>query len=158
MKLFRATSDIRYWNLLHATAHHLTQYLSTKKRPIHAFDGSPMPEGWMNERVNLSDWEGKDRVGEIFYGTCWCETSLLLTICELPGVYICGDDLYVLDHVTVEKTDDGTVILYNPTDYDCTVTILKESKEEARRALKPDYMKQCIRVRIGKGEKVSLGR
>ena len=42
-----------------------------------------LPSGWICERVNTSDWERPWRVGGVFYGSCWCETSVLLSFCEL---------------------------------------------------------------------------
>ena len=40
-------------------------------------------EGFVNERVNMSDWETKRKIGAVFYGSCWCETSLILSFAEL---------------------------------------------------------------------------
>lgn len=73
------------------------QYLSTGDRPIYDWDLTPeeretgdlsvlarhcLPEGFMCERVNLSDWEGEACIGGVFNGSCWCETSNLLAIAE----------------------------------------------------------------------------
>ena len=49
------------------------------------------PIGRMNERVNLSDWEGKNNVGEVPLGSCWPEVSVMLTYFELPAVYVRKD-------------------------------------------------------------------
>ncbi len=39
--------------------------------------------GWICERVNTSDWEGPSKVGGVFFGSAWCETSILLTFSEI---------------------------------------------------------------------------
>ena len=48
-----------------------------------------LPDGFINERVNMSDWEGDACIGGVFNGSCWSETSNLLTLAEvypyLPG-------------------------------------------------------------------------
>ena len=61
------------------------QYLSTEERPICDWEPEeqPMPQGFMNERVNMSDWEGTDKVGGVFNGSCWSETSNLLALAEV---------------------------------------------------------------------------
>lgn len=65
------------------------QYMSTEQRPVFSWSDPPvaMPEGFINERVNMSDWEGFDKVGGVFGGSCWSETANLLTIAE------CGEFL-----------------------------------------------------------------
>jgi hypothetical protein len=75
LRLYRATGDKRYLEMCRETAHNITQYLSREDRPIPTIDGDPLPPGWMCERVNMSDWEGKEGIGGVFYGSNWCETS-----------------------------------------------------------------------------------
>ncbi|MGN0532422.1 MAG: hypothetical protein ACI4IN_06470 [Eubacterium sp.] len=100
--------------------------------------------GRVNERVNLSDWEGRNNVGEIPIGSCWCEVSVMLTYCEIPAIYIQSDTgfCYTLDHIqcsVTEKTDEAlTVELYNPTDYDANYRIFVDSKEACKNPLPPD--------------------
>lgn len=135
-RLFRATGDQAYLELIQKTAHNITQYVSRSDRPIHAPDGRSMPAGYVNERVNMCDWEGKDRVGGIFYGSCWSETSAMLTMLELPGVYAVPDrDLVVaFDNVlaSLEKEADGSTVLLiqNPTQFDAVVTVFWESEKD----------------------------
>lgn len=88
LKLYRYTSDERYMELLCDIASGITQYLSTEKEPVFDYRGERLPAGFMNERVNISDWEGKDCVGGVFNGSCWAEISCMLTYLEVPGVYI----------------------------------------------------------------------
>lgn len=92
------------------------------------------PSGRINERVNLSDWEGSNNVGEVPLGSCWCEVSAMLTFLEIPAVYIQPDTAFcfTLDHIecTVKsKTEKSiTVELHNSTQYDAEYHIFIESK------------------------------
>ena len=81
LRLFRATGEIRWLRLLAQVTRALPQFVSRPDRPIHAPDGRPLPSGWINERVNTSDWD--DNPGGVFYGSCWCEVSLLLTAASI---------------------------------------------------------------------------
>lgn len=136
-KLFRATGDRFYLTLLQETARNLTQYLSHADRPMHDLHGRVLPPGYMNERVNLSDWD--NNIGGVFYGSCWCEVSLMLTFAEVPGVYVQSDTgiCVSLDHVEaklISTPADGTAIicLHNPTNYPAQVAIWCETSETAR--------------------------
>jgi hypothetical protein len=84
-KLFKYTGDRKYLALLRDIISCLPQCVSTEQRPLFSWDREPrkLLPGWINERINTSDWEGKQRIGEVFYGSCWCETSLLLTFSEI---------------------------------------------------------------------------
>jgi len=134
-KLFRYTGNQRYLTQIQETAHNLTQYLSRADRPV----GDPkiMKPGWMCERVNFSDWEGRENIGGSLFGSCWPEVSLMLTTVELPGIYLQPDTglLCVLDHLTVRwvKTDDETVVLEcsNPTAFDAQVRVFSEMSTAA---------------------------
>lgn len=81
-RLSQHTGDRRYARLFHWIADFLPWAVSRDAQPIHDPSGNAMPSGWMNERVNTSDWD--DNVGGIFHGSCWCEVSLLLTAVEAP--------------------------------------------------------------------------
>jgi len=81
LRIYRATGNPVYLELLKDIARSIPQYMSRPDRPIKG-----MHDGWINERVSTTDWfEG---IGEIFPGSTWAETDLLLTIKELPGVYV----------------------------------------------------------------------
>ncbi|MCD6334397.1 MAG: hypothetical protein J7M27_03605 [Candidatus Latescibacteria bacterium] len=144
-KLFRATGDLFYLELIQEIAHNLPQYLSRSDRPI-----GGMPSGWMNERVNLSDWlEG---VGEIFHGSCWSEVSTMLTCVELPGLYIQPDTALVcafdnIDAEIVENTNNKlTVKITNPTKFEASVHILVENSNATQNNLGQDYMLNCSQM------------
>lgn len=96
-KLWKYTGDRLYLELLKDISLTIGQYLSTDENPIYGgltptarenatpeeLEAHRMPEGFICERVNLSDWEGQDMVGGLFNGSCWCETSNLLTLAEV---------------------------------------------------------------------------
>jgi hypothetical protein len=81
LRLYRATKNVEYLKRLQQITKVIPQYLSTKENPIPG-----MREGWISERVSTTDWlEG---IGEIFTGSTWAETSLMLTYTEIPGIYV----------------------------------------------------------------------
>lgn len=132
-KLFRYTGNIAFLNLIRETAHNITQYISRDDRPL-----GKMPSGWICERVNFSDWEGKGNVGgSIFGSSSWPEAACMLTTVEIPGIYFQYDTgiLCVFDHLEVEivKSDNCNVKLKisNPTRFDAETTIFMESSEDA---------------------------
>lgn len=135
LKYYRATGDVHALDLLTDIAHNMPQYISREACPI-----GTMPPGGVCERVNLSDWEGKDQVGGSIFGSCsWCEVAAMLTVTQLPGIYVQPDRMLVavFDHLKVEKRADrsGDLILKitNPTAYPADVKIYSETSEEARR-------------------------
>jgi hypothetical protein len=99
LKLYKWTDDELYEELYKDISLTMGQYISTNERPIYSRDRLEescggkgicdrserfrLPQGFINERVNMSDWEGYDRIGEVFHGSCWSEVSNLLTLVEL---------------------------------------------------------------------------
>jgi hypothetical protein len=94
LKLWRITKDRLYLELIRDIALTIGQYMSTSEDPIYDWDSnendkkcpdSPhiLPEGFINERVNMSDWEDDRCIGGVFNGSCWSETSNLLTLAEV---------------------------------------------------------------------------
>ncbi|MEK0315736.1 hypothetical protein [Cohnella sp. 56] len=158
LKLFRATGKPRYLMQLRETAHNMTQYLSRADRPIRGWDGQDMPAGYMSERVNMSDWEGAELVGEALPLSCWCETSNMLTYAEVPGIYTQPDTGLIceLDHVkcVLETAADGgkALRITNPTAWPATVKLLAEHAPEAAQPLGVCASPSWPRIRIGPGE------
>jgi len=134
-KLFRYTGNLLYLDQIQETAHNITQYLARADRPV----GDPqiMKPGWMCERVNFSDWEGRDNIGGSLFGSCWCEVSLMLTTVELPGVYVQPDTGLVcaFDHIDARLVDrgGGQMVLecHNPTRFDARVRVFIEPSSAA---------------------------
>jgi hypothetical protein len=153
LKLFRATGDRRYLDLAREISHNVTQYLSRAGRPIPTWDGRLLPPGWMCERVNMSDWEGGRCVGGVFYGSCWCEVSCLLTYTEVPGVWLRTDtgEATCFDHVDADVSDGGgswILSLANPTDFDAEVTVLAEERSGFDRPFGECALVGCPRVSV----------
>jgi hypothetical protein len=98
LKLWRWTGDPLYLELIQDIALTIGQYLSTDEKPIYDWGLTPAqrdsgdpavlephrtPQGFINERVNMSDWESPQCIGGVFFGSCWSETSNLLTLAEV---------------------------------------------------------------------------
>ena len=139
LKLYRATGEKRYLEWMRRISHAIPQFVSLEDRRLDTLAGKTLLPGFINERVQTSDWEGRHTVGEFLYGSNWPETSMLLTYVEIPGVYIDLDrDISICsDHVEaeiVEKTEDQVVLsLKNTTPYDAKVTVLAEHGKSVRK-------------------------
>jgi hypothetical protein len=152
LKYYRASGDYRALQLLIDIAHGLPQYISRAGRTI-----GNMPPGSLCERVNLSDWEGKQAVGGNIFGSCsWVETAALLTVTQLPGLYVQPDKgmFAVFDNIRVEKISYSkgklNLRLSNPTKLPADVKVLVESSANARMKnlqIAPD-MTKIIRLEI----------
>ena len=97
-KLYQWTNNALYKELYEDIALTISQYMSTEERPIYSWDvpkdaaandqtnmtveREKLPQGFICERVNMSDWETERCVGGVFNASCWCETSNLLTLAE----------------------------------------------------------------------------
>lgn len=171
-KLYRATANEFYLELLQEIAHNLPQYLSREDRPLRISWGGnrtgtqTSPPGWMGERVNTSDWEGKDCVGEVAGGSCWCEVSDMLTYFEVPGVYIQSDTGYVcaIDHVDAEVVENNsttmTVKLENRTSFAAKVKVFVESTSEMKRVLGENALlhRQTVMVEPGSAYMLTINK
>jgi hypothetical protein len=135
LRLYRATGNIAYLNLLKETSFNMPQYMSRVDRPV-----GKMPQGWINERVNTTDWSGGEAIGSIFHGSCWAETSLMLTYVEVPGIYVDLDKerVVVLDNVDVEtisiNSKKAMIEVSNPTKYPAKVRVLVEDQDSKKKA------------------------
>lgn len=119
------------------------------------------PIGRMNERVNLSDWEGKNNVGEVPLGSCWPEVSVMLTYFELPAVYVRKDTgfCFALDHVDCGIAAAGAewaLTLTNPTDYDAQYRLLVEGSADCAAPLGDMALCTFQSISVGAHQKVTL--
>lgn len=137
LKLYRATGDVRYLELDRDMAHNIVQYTNTEANRIQ--EGG---FGYVTERVNIGDWEGKDGVGNIpadDSNIAWENTTLHHTT-ENPGIYVQPDTgfMTVFDHVTARlvssDSDGATLEITNPTYRDGDIKVLCETSEHAMSA------------------------
>jgi hypothetical protein len=159
LKLFRATGDRFCLDLLYDIAHNMPQYLPHPLKPL----GDALP-GRMCERVNMTDWEGPERIGETLHMSTWAETSLMLTAIEIPGLYVQPDQSVVVAfdnveaHIVGETPGELQVQLSNPTPALACVTVLCERAEEAAAPLSESRLfgGPAIRLRPGERQTVSF--
>ena len=133
LKLYRATGDKFYINLLSNIAHAIPQFMSWKERPIAGYH-----EGWISERINMTDWELPERgIGGIMVSSNWAENSMMLTVAELPGVYVnrSTKEVFVLDHVEAKLNKKGQLEITNPTPFNAEVKVLAETAEQMKKSL-----------------------
>jgi hypothetical protein len=129
LRLYRTTGNLLYLNLLKEISTSISQYMSRPDRPIKG-----MSDGWINERVSTTDWyEG---IGEIFPGSTWAETDLLLTITELPGIYVDLEQKSVTTFDQLESkliscnSKSAKLSIKNSTKFAAQTSILVENKQQ----------------------------
>jgi hypothetical protein len=157
LKLYRATGDKRYVELLKDVAHNVVQYVTTETNPF-------VPEskpGSMTERVQIGDWEGKENIGgELPPGDsniAW-ETGTLLAINQNPGIYLRTDngEMIVFDHVVAEvikKDQSGiTLKITNPTQKDASVAVFAENAKQAKEPMGSHAFLKWPKLEVKAGE------
>lgn len=145
-KLYRATEDIRALNLIRDISHNFMQYVSRPDRQI----GNQL-DGGVCERINLSDWEGKDNVGgNIFGSSSWCEAALALIYSEIPGIYVRPDDqfLCVFDNINSSFVDKGLLKVENTTSFEANVKIFIENRADMKKTLGALTLDRCRIVNV----------
>jgi hypothetical protein len=126
-KIFRATGDRRYAELLHDI--------------VHAHGESIRPGGFTNERLTYCDADAHSVGNRGNHVTGWNELNGILMAMEIPGIYLRldRDEMYVFDHVEVKviMRDKRGVLLdiTNPTKHPAQVTVLAEMGEVAKKPL-----------------------
>jgi hypothetical protein len=124
-KIYRATNDRRYAELLRDIAHAHAEGIK--------------PTGEITERLTYCDADSRGFRGD--GSTGWCELNGMLMAMELPGIYARTDtgEIYVFDHVEarVLRRENGrlTLEINNPTRFDAAVAILAENGAQARQPL-----------------------
>lgn len=154
LRLFLYTGNKKYLELIKDIAHSITQYVSTLERPIISGDGKKQLPGWINERVNMSDWEGNKKIGEIFYGDCWCSVSMLMTYTEIPGLILQPDIgmVYAIDHIKAEVIENESgkklVKICNPTSSIANVKVLCRNSFDREPVFMENLIKEYITIQI----------
>jgi len=158
LKLYRATGDKRYLDLMQEIAHFMPQMVSTSEDPIIAQNGKALKPGEMCERVNLSDWEGTENVGDsIREANAWTQISLMLTWLEVPGVYVFPerDVVCVSDHINA-RLQDGRLIIENPTEYDARVKVMIDTEETVKESLGLYWQDRFKIIEVKKDERKEI--
>lgn len=158
LKLYRATGDEGYLRLMREISHFMPQVVSYPQRPMTTVLGGALKPGEMCERVNLSDWEGNENVGDSIFGaSSWPEAAMMLTYLEVPGVYavpsrgvVCAAD-HVNAWLEAEK-----LWIHNPTVFPARVKVLTESETDMKKNLGLYWQDSMRRVCVGAGETVVL--
>jgi hypothetical protein len=174
-KLYRATGERKYAELIRDIQHAHTEVVETPGRPtVSAGSGGAWePAGKSNyygcsmERIQPSDAEGKNGVGKLYKNTsnAWNELNGMLMAIELPGIYLQLDknEMFVFDHVevtVVERNKSGVVLqIKNPTAFKARVALFFETSADAKKPLSyTAFMKwQKIDIEAGKTCKVEVG-
>lgn len=149
----RAVKTVRY-----LSSH--SKLLKKILEPLHKKIINPI--GRINERVNLSDWEGTENVGEVPLGSCWCEVSTMLTYFEIPAVYIRTDTelCFTLDHIEskITTSDENTITaeFYNPTKYDAAYRIYIDNSADSGKPIPPEQFLNMTTVFLHSGERKIL--
>ncbi len=162
LRVFRQTGDLRFLHLLQEVAHTIPQYMGRedKQIPCRLRWGRKgvdfLPPGWICERVNVTQWG--EQLGEISGYSCWCEVAMMLTWCDIPGVYAQPDTgiLCCLDHVEAEWAELGKIKVYNPTTFPARVRVMVETPEQARRPLDINFAASQPVIDIAPGQSVLL--
>ena len=151
LRLYRATGNPLYINLLKDITQSIPQYMSRPDRPVKG-----MHDGWINERVSTTDWyEG---IGEIFPGSTWAETDLLLTITELPGIYVDFEKKTVTTFDQLEtnlisgNTKSAKLSIKNPTKMIAKTSVLVENNEQKMKPWSENRFYNRNRIEIKPGE------
>ena len=155
-KIYRATGDRRYADLLRDINHTHAEVMETPGRPT-----TGMGPGSSMERIQTTDADGKGAVGVILHtSNGWTEGNGMLMGIEIPGIYLRTDkdEMYVFDHVeakVVKRDKSGiTLEITNPTRFDASVSIFAEASKEAKKPLGYHNFLGWKKVDIKSGETV----
>ncbi|HEY5508458.1 MAG TPA: hypothetical protein VIK29_07300 [Paludibacter sp.] len=170
-KLYRYTGNALYLQLIQQITKTIPQYMSRADRPIP--DVRPdvpwpiMPPGWINERVNLSDWEergtpGDIKRGEIFGGSTWAEATYLNSYAELPDVFVKLKTAEVVsfDHIEASLKENSTLILLNPTKFAAKVRVLIDTSKEVDTEKNSDItdVLKVVEIEAGDSQTIQLDK
>ncbi len=126
-KIYRATGDRRYAELMRDIAH--------------AWQEGVKPGGGIGERLTYCDADSRGNRGGGDGDNGWCVLDGILMAMELPGIYVRTDrdELFVFDSIKAQVVKRGpagvTLKITNPTKFDAQVAILAESAEQADKPL-----------------------
>jgi hypothetical protein len=157
-KLFRATGNTLYADLIHDIQH---AHAEAVNMPGHITSNYLI--GSSMERIQASDAEGKESIGNFIYTrNSWTETNGMLMALELPGVYVVTDkaSIYVFDHVEAtllkKNKNDLEIAVHNPTAYDASVAVMAETSGETIKPLGYTSFLKWKKVPVKAGQRVKV--
>jgi hypothetical protein len=142
-KIFRATDDIRYAELMNDV--------------VHAYAEGIQPNGMITERLTYCDADSRGSRGSGGM-TGWNELNGMLMAMELPGIYVQTDKdkLVVFDAVTAKVLNRSTkgvkLAISNPTKYDAIVSIFAETAAESLKPIANAAFLKWPKVAVKSGE------
>ncbi|MCX6223833.1 MAG: hypothetical protein NTV01_03640 [Bacteroidia bacterium] len=142
-KIFRATGDRRYADLMHDI--------------VHAWAEGVQPNGWITERLTYCDADSRGSRGTLGK-TGWNELNGILMAMELPGIYLQTDKdvIYVFDHIetkVLKRTADGVELsVTNPTRYDASISIFAETSADSEKPLRYTAFFKWPKVEVKAGD------
>lgn len=142
-KIYRATGDLRYAELLHDI--------------VHAHAEGIQPNGWITERLTYCDADSRGLRGT-GGRTGWNELNGILMAMELPGIYLQTDigKIYVFDHVeakVLKHTEEGVVLsITNPTNFDANISVFAETLADSDKPLGYTAFLKWPKVEVKKGK------
>ena len=157
-KLYRATGDERYLTVMQQIAHFIPQVASTPENPVYTNHGPVLAPGEICERVNTSDWEGTNNIGDSIFGpSYWPLCSMMLTWAEIPGIYVMPERgiLCVSDHVNAWFEND-TLVIENPTIYPARVKVFVDDSLSITQSLGLCWKEKFRLVSVNAGECVRI--
>lgn len=157
-KLYRATCQVRYADLLRDIIHAHSEVMETPGRIT-----TGLGSGTSMERIQTTDADGKAAIGMILNtSNGWTEDCGLLMSLEIPGIYVQTDKdvLYVFDHLEAEvvkrNRTEVTLKIVNPTRFDAVTTIFAEQSSQADKPLGYYNFMKWKKVSIKSGETVEV--
>jgi len=160
LRAYRATGERRYLTLLQHMCHTMPQFMGRPGKTIKCrFSGgnphTEMPDAWICERVNITQWG--EPIGEFMAYSTWCEVAMMLVWCDIPGIYVDleQDEVVVLDHVEAERVGESgsrALRIHNPTAFPARVKILAEGASERAQAMPINAAMAWPVVRVKAGE------
>lgn len=158
LKLYRWTGDERYLRLMSQIARFIPQTASYPARPMYTIGGRALSPGEICERVNMSDWEGNENVGDSIYSdSAWPEISLMMTWAEIPGVYAYPAENVVCasDHVGA-WLENGVLFIRNDTQFDACVKVMIDDSVSVKESLGMFWQGKMKKVNIPAGQTVPI--
>ena len=152
-RLYRATGEAAYLELLRDTVRNLSQYLR-----VETGTGPTTTASADCPRAASVDWLGSTTLP----ASGMFDIIGLLVYSEVPGVYVRADTgfVFAFDHVTArvrERAPDRLVVaISNPTLTDATVRVLSESAADAKDPLPPDAVWSALRAQVPAGGSVDV--